>query len=478
MSLELRQQLKLSQQLVMTPQLQQAIKLLQMSRLDLVEAVHQELLENPFLEEAAEQPTQDEKRQADGADDRSKGKDEDQVYDGESSRNADWEDYLGDFASSPRDYQQRELQEEEDLPAETRYAEKPTLAGHLLWQLHLSSLEPDEVTAGECIIGNLSSSGYLQATCGEVAEMAHVSAETVERVLARIQLFDPVGVAARTPEECLLVQIKEKGLEGDPVLVEMVARHLADFESGRFRQLMKKFKLDEDDLKEYMAVIKSLDPMPGASFGGSDPVYVSPDVYVRKMGGDFVILLNDDDLPKLTISETCEAGMHGTKQEREYCFEKKKAASWLIRSLEQRSRTLYKVTESIVKHQRRFFEEGVRGLKPLILKEVAEDIGMHESTVSRITTNKYAATPHGLFELKFFFNSAVEMTDGGQVGSESVKAFIKKIIAGEDPREPLSDEEIGARLKDKLGVAIARRTVAKYRGALDIPSSSKRRKVL
>ncbi|MBQ2476993.1 MAG: RNA polymerase sigma-54 factor, partial [Desulfovibrio sp.] len=222
MSLELRQQLKLSQQLVMTPQLQQAIKLLQMSRLDLVEAVHQELLENPFLEEAAEQPTQDEKRQADGADDRSKGKDEDQVYDGESSRNADWEDYLGDFASSPRDYQQRELQEEEDLPAETRYAEKPTLAGHLLWQLHLSSLEPDEVTAGECIIGNLSSSGYLQATCGEVAEMAHVSAETVERVLARIQLFDPVGVAARTPEECLLVQIKEKGLEGDPVLVEMV----------------------------------------------------------------------------------------------------------------------------------------------------------------------------------------------------------------------------------------------------------------
>lgn len=477
MALELRQQLKLSQQLVMTPQLQQSIKLLQLSRMDLVETVRRELMENPFLEESVDQPTMDEKRQQ-AEPERKPDHDQENVYDRESSRNEDWEDYLGDFASSPRDFQQRDIQEEEGVPAEVRYSRKPTLSGHLMWQLHLSDMKPEEVAIGENIIGNLSSTGYLQASLEEIADMSGCKPEEVERVLKRIQLFDPVGVAARTPVECLMIQIREKGLDRDPVLVDLVENHLEDFENNRLKPIMKKFKLDEDDLREYFEVIRSLDPMPGSSFGGSEPVYVSPDVYVRKIGGDFVILLNEDGLPRLTVSDTLENDTRITDKEKEYCTEKKRAASWLIRSLEQRNRTLYRVMESIVHYQRDFFENGVSALKPLILRDVAEEIGMHESTVSRITTNKYVSTPFGIFELKFFFNSGVSLQDGSQVGSESVRALIKKLIAEENPQSPLSDEELVKQLKEKLGITIARRTVAKYRGALNIPSSSKRRKVL
>ena len=339
MALELRQQLKLSQQLVMTPQLQQSIRLLQLSRLDLVETVRKELMENPFLEESVDQPTMDEKRQQ-AEPERKPDHDQENVYDRESSRNEDWEDYLGDFASSPRDFQQREIQEEEGVPAEVRYSRKPTLSGHLLWQLHLSDMKPEEVAIGENIIGNLSSTGYLQATLGEIAEMSGSKPEDVEKVLKRIQLFDPVGVAARTPVECLMIQIREKGLDRDPVLVDLVENHLEDFENNRLKPLMKKFRLDEDDLKEYFEVIRSLDPMPGSSFGGSEPVYVSPDVYVRKIGGDFVILLNEDGLPHLTVSDTFENDKRITDKEKEYCTGKKRGASGLIRNLRKRKRTL------------------------------------------------------------------------------------------------------------------------------------------
>ncbi len=476
MALELRQQLKLQQKLMMTQQLQQAIRLLQLSRQELVESVHQELLENPFLEER-ETPVLPEERLQHQEEDRPQ-ETSDRVYDEESSRNADWEDYLGDFASAPRDYQQREVQEEENLSPVQRYAEKTTLEGHLLWQLHLSNLTEEETNIGECIIGNLSSSGYLQATVEEIAAMAQVDAEKVPPVLRRIQLFDPVGVAARDVKECLLVQIAERGMDKDPVLIGLVSNHLEDFEAKRFKPMMRHYKLDEEDLKEYMLIIQSLDPMPGASFGSSEPSYISPDVYVRKMGKDFVILLNEDGLPQLTISDSCEQGMQKTSQERSYCTEKKRSAVWLIRSLEQRNRTLYKVVESIVRHQHDFFEQGPQYLKPLILKEIAEDIGMHESTVSRITTNKYVATPHGVFELKYFFNSAVTMTNGSQLGSESVKDMIKKLIHEEQSSNPLSDDAIARVLNRELGVDISRRTVAKYRSMLNIPSSSKRRTLL
>lgn len=471
MALELRQQLKLSQQLVMTPQLQQAIKLLQLSRVELLETVQQELLENPFLEESsitddASLEQREESREAP----------KEEVYDRELAKDADWEDYLGEFASTPRLSQSREFELAEEIsPLEARYAAKPTLEGHLFWQLRLSSLTEEQKAIGEVIIGNLSSAGYLQASIDEVADMAQVAPEAVLPVLEKVQLFDPIGVAARDARECLMVQIKSLNYARDPILVELVESHLEDLEAKRYKPLLRKFKLDMEELKEYLDIIQSLDPLPGASFGGGEPTYVSPDVFVYKMGDEFVILLNDDGLPQLQLSAMSQMNIGGSEKEKDYCSEKIRSASWLIKSLYQRQRTLYKVMESIVRHQQPFFEDGVTKLAPLILKDIADDISMHESTVSRITTNKYVATPHGIFELKFFFNSGLELDDGSQVGSESVKALIKKFISEEDTRSPLSDERIGEMLKERLKVNIARRTVAKYRTALDIPSSSRRK---
>lgn len=473
MALELRQQLKLSQQLVMTPQLQQAIRLLQLSRVDLLETVQQELMENPFLEESAPQP---EAPAPSEQEDRPSDIREDAAYDGELARNADWEDYLGEFASTPKGSQSQEFDVGDDMtPFEGRYAEKPSLDGHLRWQLRLSSLTERQQEIGEAIIGNLSSVGYLQASVDELAAMTQATPDEVRAVLERVQQFDPVGVAARDASECLMVQIRNLGYERDPVLVSLVTEHLEDLEAKRYKPLLRKFKIDMTDLQEYLELIQTLDPFPGASFGNSEPTYVSPDVYVYKSGKDFVIMLNDEGLPHLQLSELNDLPLSGSDNEMEYCAEKKKAASWLIKSLYQRQKTLYKVVESIVRHQRPFFEEGVTKLGPLILKEIAEDIGMHESTVSRITTNKFVATPHGIFELKFFFNSGLTVDDGSAVGSESVKALIKKFISEEDPKAPLSDEKLGEMLKEHLKVTIARRTVAKYRMALNIASSSKRK---
>ena len=473
MALELRQQIKLSQQLRMTPQLQQAIKLLQLSRVELLETVQQELMENPFLEESENIPLTD----SQAPEETRSSREDDTAYDADLSRNADWEDYLGEFASTPRLVQPREHELPEELsPLEARYAAKPSLESHLMWQLRLSTLDDRQKEIGEAIIGNLSSSGYLQASVQDVAELTSATPAEVEAVLERIHFFDPVGVAARDARECLLIQLRNLNYDRDPILKELVEYHLEDLEAHRYKPLLRKFRLDMDTLGEYLDIIQSLDPLPGASFGGGEPTYVSPDVYVYKMGDEFVILLNEDGLPQLQMSELAKVDIDcENSAEKEYCADKIRSASWLIKSLYQRQRTLYKVMESIVRHQRPFFEYGVTHLAPLILKDIADDIGMHESTVSRITTSKYAATPHGIFELKFFFNSGLELDDGSQVGSESVKALIKKFISEEDPRSPLSDERLGEMLKDHLKVTIARRTVAKYRTALDIPSSSKRR---
>lgn len=469
MALELRQQLKMSQQLVMTPQLQQAIKLLQLSRLELQETVQREMLENPFLEEA----TGDYDGGAAMADERPD--DGGEAYDRDLARDASWEDYMGEFASMPKGASSREAAEEIS-PLEARSAAKPTLEGHLLWQLRLSDLPEADKATGEVIIGNLGSNGYLQASLEDLAELAGTGADDVERVLGRIQLMDPVGVAARDARECLLVQLKALNYDRDPILLSLVSDHLEDLEAARYKPILRKFHIDLEDLQEYLAVIRSLDPLPGASFGGGEPSYAVPDVFVYKIGDEFAIVLNDADLPQLQLSELADMERPDAQEaEKEYFNEKIRAASWLIKSLWQRQRTLYKVTEAIVRHQKAFFENGITHLAPLILKDIADDVEMHESTISRITTNKYVATPHGVFELKFFFNSGLELSDGSQVGSESVKALIKKFISDEDPKSPLSDDRIAELLKDDLKVTIARRTVAKYRTALGIPSSSRRK---
>ncbi len=470
MGLELRQQLKLSQQLVMTPQLQQAIKLLQLSRLELLDTVQQELMENPFLEEGAEIEAL-EQVEAPSEVITTPASEQDLM------RSADWEDYLGDFSSTSKQSHARETDSAEMLSFESRVSGKHSLEGHLEWQLRLSRLNDKQVEIGLAVINNLDSAGYLQASDEEVATLAGAMPEEVEPVVKTIQMFDPVGVAARTPSECLLVQLQAYDID-DPVLEEIIREHLEDLEKKRYKPLCRKFRITMDELKAYLDKLTDLDPMPGASFGSEEPVYVSPDVYVYKYGEDFVILLNEEGLPKLELNSVYMNSLEAkSSKEKEYFQDKMRSAVWLMKSLYQRQRTLYKVTESVVRYQREFFEHGVTQLKPLILKDVAEDIGMHESTVSRITTSKYVATPHGIFELKFFFNSALGLDDGSQVGSESVKALIKKMISEENPKKPLSDEKIADMLKDKLHVNIARRTVAKYRSALNIASSSKRKQV-
>lgn len=475
MALELRQQLKLSQQLAMTPQLQQAIKLLQLSRIELVDMVQNELMENPFLEDNVVEDLPE------SFEERKDASDADDVYAKEVAQNADWEDYLGDFSSSSRQSTTREIELPEDSNLfETRYAARSTLEGHLLWQLRLSRLDEKQQEIGEVVINNLGSSGYMQCTADEVAGLVEdCTTDEVECVLKHVQRFDPVGVAARTPQECLMVQLEVLNYDRDPILVSLIRDHLEDLESHRYKPVMRKFKLQEEDLREYLDIIQGLDPLPGASFGDVEPQYVAPDVYVYKYEGEFVVVLNEDGLPQLHLSSLYEdslSAMSGGK-DKEYLQERLRSASWLIKSLHQRQRTLYKVVEAIVRHQKDFFEEGPTRLRPLILKEIAEDVGMHESTISRVTSSKYVATPHGLFELKYFFNSSLALADGTEVGSESVKLLIKKYISEEDPKSPLSDEKIVEMLTEALGVNIARRTVAKYRGALGINSSSKRRVV-
>lgn len=477
MAFEIRQQFKLSQQLHMTPMLKQAISLLLYSRQELVEAVHKELLENPFLEEREAEPAAQ-----DAADNTRTSREQDSPWPQEEvARSAEWEEYLGEFSSQSRVAQQEyEAAEEEGNPLEACHSAEPNLEAHLMGQLLLSPLSERQKAIGECIIGNLDETGYLTATDEEIAALADVDASEVPPVLSVIQNFDPVGVAARTLSECLLIQLRARHDDRDPILVSLVSEHLEDLEKQRYKPLMRHFHIDLDTLKEYIAIIQGLEPRPGGSLGSGAPCYVSPDIFVRKVNGEFVILMNDEDLPHLQLSPLSEelASQNRSSEEKDYMNDRLRSAVWIIRSLEERQRTLYQVMESIVKHQHDFFEYGVYKLKPLVLKDIAEDIGRSESSISRITTNKYVGTPHGVFELKYFFNSALASSDGSQVGSESVKARIRALIDGEDHAHPLSDEDISARLNEGLGVKIARRTVAKYREELGIPSSSRRKKHL
>ena len=440
-----------TQKLSMTPELIQAIQILQFNNQELSDYIQNELLENPVLEA-----------------EKSDGNDEIDIREKIAESEYELDTY--------RQWEGSGDDDDNDYTYEQYVSFKYTLIDYLLGQLQFSSLKGRCAEIGRYMIEAIDDNGYLTMSVEEIAETMNATAEEVEKVLDVIQTFDPVGVAARDAKECLLAQIYDRGLDKDPVLVGIVSEYLEDFEAKRFKPVMRRFRLDEEDLKEYLLMIQSLDPMPGASFGSSEPTYISPDVYVRKVGEDFVIVLNDDNLPQLTLSETFETSIQGTPEEKNFCAEKKRAANWLIRSLEQRNRTLYKVMESIVQHQREFFETGPTALKPLILREIAEDIGMHESTVSRITSNKYVATPHGLFELKYFFNSGVSRSDGSQLASESVKNMIKKLIAEEDKSSPLPDENIAEILYRELGVKISRRTVAKYRSVMDIPTSSRRKK--
>jgi RNA polymerase sigma-54 factor len=468
MALEQKLSARLSQRLVMTPSLQQAIKLLQMSKLELVEEVQQEMLENPVLEEAQTEASPAETVEAESEEASKDPLDE-----------IDFDSYFQDVEG----YRPRSaIETATDLPTfENTLAERTSLADHLVWQLDLSMVKARDKEIGRAIIGNLNDDGYLRATLDEIRQMGDWSPEEVEAVLRQIQVFDPVGVAARDLIECLSVQLRHLGQEGTPA--ETIVRHHMDkLQARRYKELAEALELDMEDLQAEIEVIRGLDPRPGMRYNAEGSNYVVPDVYIVRIDDDYQILLNEEGLPRLRISPVyrrmiargAQAGA-SSSEAREYVRNKLRAAFRLIKSLEERQRTIYKVASSIVKFQREFLDAGIEKLRPLVLKDVADDIGMHESTVSRVVNNKYMHTHRGLFEMRFFFHSGIASADGGEnVSSLTVKERIRKIIAVEDGGRPYSDAAIVKILKAE-GLQIARRTVAKYREELKIPASSNRK---
>lgn len=480
MALEIRQQLKLSQQLVMTPQLQQAIKLLQLSRMELMDVVRSELEENPVLEEGEEAPEEKaEGETAADADGETAGEGLGEVKGvDEGVSDIDWRTYLESYSLGGSTADNYEA-DEERTSYENMLTRTPSLQDHLLWQLNLSPLEGlDRVVACE-LIGNIDNDGYLQVSVEEIAEQLGTDPDLVERVLGAVQDFDPVGVCSRDLQECLLKQVQQLGMQGS--LVESILRHhLKDLEGRRYQAVARALQVSVDDVYAAAKMISGLDPRPGSQYGQDETHYISPDIFVHKVGDEYIVVLNDEGLPNLRISSFYRNALSGSskvdEKAGEYIQDKLRGALWLIKSIHQRQRTIYKVMKSIVKYQKEFFDLGVSHLKPLVLRDVAEDIEMHESTVSRVTTNKYVQTPQGLFELKYFFNSGINTTEGDSVASESVKTKIKEIIAGENERKPFSDQKIVELLKAQ-GIDIARRTVTKYREMLNIGSSTQRKRL-
>jgi RNA polymerase sigma-54 factor len=487
MAIELKQQLKLSQSLVMTPQLQQAIKLLQLSQLELVASVQQELEQNPVLEEitegdedpardnvaeaasevAAEQTPEVEAPTQEGAEEAAADK----------LADIDWQSYADAYPQTS--YGGSGGNDEERRSFEATATKRESLQDHLTWQLQLSSMPEEDQLAASWVIGNLDDNGYLQSPADEIARQSGAPQERVEAAIARIQKLDPPGIAARDLRECLLLQLDALRIK-DPLVRALVSEHLAPLQKREFKALVRDTGATIEEIAAAAHVIGNLEPRPGRAFGGEEPIYIVPDIYVHKIGDDYHVVLNEDGLPKLKLNalyrDVLAKSRDVAKDTREYVQERVRSALWLIKSIHQRQRTIYKVMESIVRFQREFFDRGIAYLKPLNLRDVADDIGMHESTVSRVTTNKYCHTPQGIFELKYFFNSSISRVDGDAVASESVKERIRKLIAAEDPKNPLSDQRIAEILKG-TNIDIARRTVTKYREAMNILSSTQRRAV-
>src|SRR6267378_87725 len=485
MALEIRQVQKLTQQLVMTPQLQQAIKLLQLSRVELEEMVTKELQENPALEEgpAEEAEASGEPRSEIQVSVPENGSE--LVLNRELSAvdkigTLDWQEYLDTHSNSIHGSLTAEATSDDgDSPPswENSLTKKTTLEDHLIWQLRLSKITERESTIGSYVIQNLDQNGYLVLSREEICTATGSSAEEVEAVLRRIHFFDPVGVAAQDLRECLLIQLENLQLS-DCLAAKIIANYLHFLESKRYEKLAKDLGVTIDEIAEAAHLIATLEPKPSRGLEQDEVRTVLPDVFVEKVGDEYVIFLNDDGVPRLRVNSLYRrlAGQEGAAEEqaRQYLQEKVRAAHWLIKSIQQRQQTLFRVTQSIFKFQQEFLDHGVSSLRPMVLRDVAEDIDMHESTVSRATANKYVHTPQGLFELKFFFQSGLRSGNGDDVASESVKEKIRGIIGSEDPRKPHSDQHIAALLSND-SIDIARRTVAKYREAMGILPSSKRR---
>jgi len=474
MALELKQSMKLVQQLVMTPQLQQAIKLLQLSRLELVNTVNQELQENPLLEEV----NQDVVEKVPGETEPEAARDQDprEIKGGdEGIKDINWDEYMQNYEYYPRPMA---AQDEPGRGFEATLSKKSSLVDHLIWQLRLSPVPKEQEETAEMIIGNLNEDGYLDCSLEEIAQAAGVELSMAEGVLLQVQEFDPVGVAARSLQECLILQARKLEMQG--TVVETILRdHIKDLERKRYDAIAKRTGLSMEEVLAAVRIIIGLDPKPGRTYFGEEPRYIIPDIYVNKIDDEYVIQLNDDGLPKLRISNYYRDILFRNDKTagdtREYIQEKLRAAAWLIKSIHQRQRTIYKVACSIVNFQKEFLDKGLAYMRPLVLRDVAEDIDMHESTISRVTTNKYMHTPQGILEMKYFFKSSIQQKAGDKISSETIKQRIRQTIAQEDPTNPISDQEIVSLLA-RSHIDIARRTVAKYRESLGILASTRRKK--
>ena len=478
MVIELKQSLKMGQRIIMTPQLQQAIKFLQLSRLELCQRINQELDTNPLLEEVPGDETEEKLPEEEHKEEEPiKEESLSEVTIKETMReDFDWEAYISEYntawASSPYEHTG-------DRPSfENLISPKTNLYSHLMWQLQVSDLDEVEKEGGRYIIGNIDPDGYLKASIDNIIHSTHRSREEIVKVLDIIHEFDPVGVGARDTSECLLIQLRFQGLGGG-IAEKILTDYMKQLEKKRYPQIAKNLGVSLEEVLNAVSVISSLDPKPGRFYNDEETIYITPDVYVYKMGDEFLIVLNEDGLPRLRISafykETLAKKDDLSRTTTEYIRDKLKSTSWLIKSIHQRQRTIYKLAESIVRYQKGFFEFGPVHLKPMILRDVAEDIQMHESTVSRAMNNKYMYTPFGIFELKYFFDSGIQSVDGvDRVASLSVRERIKEIVRSEDKSRPYSDKEIANILK-RSNIDIARRTVVKYREMLRILPSNQRK---
>ncbi len=478
MALELRQQLKLTQQLIMTPQLQMAIKLLQLSRLELMDTIRRELEENPVLEEVAETGADEQLSETPEPPPAEMSPSQEVTIQEKIHDDIDWTGFMEDFSTPPS----RVSHESEDREApkyEAFVTRKESLDDHLLWQFLMTKPAREDEAAASQIIGNLNRDGYLVAPLEEIAAKNQMSLEHLERVLALLQTFDPVGVCARDLRECLLIQAHFLGFDGT-IVTDIISDHLPNLEKKNYKAICKALKASLEEVISAVSIIKGMEPRPGRQFSEEPPQYIIPDIYVHKVDNEFVIVLNDDGLPKLRVNSLFKRpigrGRRLPSDAQNYIQDKMRSAAWLIKSIHQRQKTIYRVMESILRYQREFFEKGIAHMKPMVLRDVAQDIGMHESTISRVTTNKYAHTPQGIFELKYFFNSSIQRDEGGAIASASVMEKIRKIIADEDSRRPFSDDKIAHILK-KDNINIARRTVAKYREMMRVLPSNKRKEL-
>lgn len=487
MGLELKLQMRMGQRLVMTPMLQQAIKLLPMTRLELIQAIQLEIEQNPLLEEEIDIDEQEEETATPTQEDdaNSENKPEETVFEEQAAleekekpkeaEEIDWDAYMqADL------YDGRTGEGYVEFPSlENTLKQNESIEEHLMWQLNYTAVTQEEYQLGSIIVGNINDEGYLEESLEDLVNGNDTSLDVMEDALILVQSFDPPGVGARNLRECLLLQLEKNGKQGQ-LMKDLISSHLEELDERNYKKLAKTLDVSIDDIIGAMKEIRELDPKPALQFNPDEAHYITPDLYVFKIDNEYQVYLNDDDTPRLRINSYYKSILKNKKKdnnkEREYLENKFRSALWMIKSIEQRRQTMLKVGRSLCKFQRDFMDKGLNYLQPLILKDVADDIEMHESTISRVTTNKYIYTPQGLYELKYFFHSSVGSYLGSNMSSVRVKEMIRLICREEDQSKPYTDDQIVKLLQSK-NVKIARRTVTKYRKELKIPATSKRKRL-